>query len=681
MLTGESQPILKDALPMSSHLVYTLDKKHSLSSGTIPLTCRGGAIGVATSTGFSTAKGELVRSILFPKPNRFNFYVDSFKFVGFMGLIGITGALYYLIYYIVNAQDPVEMLLSCGDLVTTVIPPVLPLATTICTSFAIKRLKNKKISCISPPAVNSSGRVAIICFDKTGTLTEDSMTLKGAWDANSQKIEDELERCNPELQENMAACHSLTMLDGELLGDPQEIEIFNKIGWRFYQSDDENIRFIIEKAQSQILVRFIYHFSPILKRMAVVTESEGKLRLHLKGAPEKISPSCVNLPEDYNKQLLHLTRAGYRVLACAYKDISEFDPKTPIEDIEKEATFLGFLVLQNQLKTETHDILKTLEDANIKCYVSTGDALLTGAAVGKECEIIPAENTVYYGDIIHEEVEWRNEEGDLVSSFEDKLAEANVSLALTGSLLEYLANNKSRIIPEIVKKGAVFGRMSPQQKVTLIEQLQTSEALVAMVGDGANDCGALKAADVGLSLSDLEASIAAPFTGKKLECILEILKEGRASLTTSFQCFKFITMYSITEFVCENFLFLNHTNYTEREFLYMDIFLILPFSVFMASTAAHTKLSNYLPPTALFSVDVLVSIWGHLILMTITQGLVFMAMITSDWYTPTEGGYVGAAEPCAENTSMFYVSAAIIWYMCIVFSTGPPFRKSTWRNY
>ena len=67
-----------------------------------------------------------------------------------------------------------------------------------------------------------------------------------------------------------------------------------------------------------------------------------------------------------------------------------------------------------------------------------------------------------------------------------------------------------------------------------------------MCGDGANDCIALKTADVGISLSDAEASIAAPFTSRvtDISCIINLLKEGRCALTTSYQCFKFIEMYS-----------------------------------------------------------------------------------------------------------------------------------------
>jgi cation-transporting ATPase 13A3/4/5 len=90
--------------------------------------------------------------------------------------------------------------------------------------------------------------------------------------------------------------------------------------------------------------------------------------------------------------------------------------------------------------------------------------------------------------------------------------------------------------------------MSPEGKAMLVEDLQrVMKTFVGMCGDGANDCIALKAADSGISLSEAEASIAAPFTSKvqDISCVVTLLREGRASLTTTFQAFKFIELYSM----------------------------------------------------------------------------------------------------------------------------------------
>src|SRR5258705_7118189 len=101
--------------------------------------------------------------------------------------------------------------------------------------------------------------------------------------------------------------------------------------------------------------------------------------------------------------------------------------------------------------------------------------------------------------------------------------------------------------------------MSPDDKALLVENLQrVCKTEVGMCGDGANDCGALKQADVGVSLSETEASIAAPFTSQiqDISCIIILLREGRAALTTSFQCFKFIELYSMIQFSSVTLLYL-----------------------------------------------------------------------------------------------------------------------------
>ena len=94
-------------------------------------------------------------------------------------------------------------------------------------------------------------------------------------------------------------------------------------------------------------------------------------------------------------------------------------------------------------------------------------------------------------------------------------------------------------------KAQVFARMSPDEKHELVERLQSLGYIVAFCGDGANDCGALKAADVGLSLSEAEASVAAPFTSRNpdIGCMVEVIKEGRAALVTSFSCFKYMYVF------------------------------------------------------------------------------------------------------------------------------------------
>lgn len=103
-----------------------------------------------------------------------------------------------------------------------------------------------------------------------------------------------------------------------------------------------------------------------------------------------------------------------------------------------------------------------------------------------------------------------------------------------------------------------------------------------MCGDGANDCGALKKADAGISLSESEASIAAPFTSKvqNIECCVTLIKEGKASLTATFQTFKFIELYALIQFFFTFLLYYVAVQPTDGQYLYIDLVVTFPLTIF-----------------------------------------------------------------------------------------------------
>jgi cation-transporting ATPase 13A3/4/5 len=136
-------------------------------------------LGVVIRTAFLTMKGNLVRDILYPRPNKFKFYQDSLKFIVFMGLIAIVGFLGTLPLMLRQNLSAEEIVDRSLDLITITVPPALPAAMTAGAAFAIARLKRRRIFCISPPRINVSGRVNLMVFDKTGTLTEDGLQVFG----------------------------------------------------------------------------------------------------------------------------------------------------------------------------------------------------------------------------------------------------------------------------------------------------------------------------------------------------------------------------------------------------------------------------------------------------------------------------------------------------------------------
>jgi cation-transporting P-type ATPase 13A2 len=131
-----------------------------------------------------------------------------------------------------------------------------------------------------------------------------------------------------------------------------------------------------------------------------------------------------------------------------------------------------------------------------------------------------------------------------------------------------------------------------------------------MCGDGANDCRALKAAAVGISLSEAEASIAAPFTSKvqDIRCVINLLREGKAAMTTSFQAFKFIELYSVIQLVSCTMLYAIGSNITDTQFLFIDLTALVPLSIVQAWTGSYEKLTKDVPTGTLFYYPVLLSV-------------------------------------------------------------------------
>jgi cation-transporting ATPase 13A3/4/5 len=136
---------------------------------------------------------------------------------------------------------------------------------------------------------------------------------------------------------------------------------------------------------------------------------------------------------------------------------------------------------------------------------------------------------------------------------------------------------------------------------------------VGMCGDGANDCGALKAADVGISLSEAEASIAAPFTSAtpNISCVVSLLREGRCALVTSFQAFKFMASYSFIQFFCQMLLYAFYAMLSGYEFLWMDLLIVLPLAFTSEYTGAYKHLTARKPITSLMSWNVITSLFAQ----------------------------------------------------------------------
>jgi cation-transporting ATPase 13A3/4/5 len=212
--------------------------------------------------------------------------------------------------------------------------------------------------------------------------------------------------------------------------------------------------------------------------------------------------------------LTQYTQKSYRVLSVAYRLLPNMTyakvQRAQREDLEKDLTFLGFIVMRNMLKAGTTETITSLHRANIRTLMATGDNIMTALSVAQECHMIDEKDKIIIIEI-DEKVEglpklvWKytsthqNETNNKINSKEIISQSVNVSfeqkthIAINGQTFKAIKEHYPNLLPKLAVHGTVFARMSPEQKQLLIENLQEVGYYVGMCGDGANDCGALKA--------------------------------------------------------------------------------------------------------------------------------------------------------------------------------------------
>ncbi|XP_013781751.2 probable cation-transporting ATPase 13A3 isoform X3 [Limulus polyphemus] len=795
MLTGESVPETKTPVSrQEDNEVYSPQnhKRHTLFCGTHVIQSRyyghDQVLGVVIRTGFLTAKGELVRSILFPKPLGFKFYQDSMKFILVLFCISAIGMAYSLYLYIHRHASVSKAILRVLDIVTIVVPPALPAAMTVGTVYAQNRLKKSGIFCISPPRINIGGKLKLICFDKTGTLTEEGLDLWGVIEAKSGRFQNLIHdpthlSVENKLLATMATCHSLTMIEGELTGDPLDLKMFAATKWEFDEPGYETTRYdmlmptVVHPPVHQlklehsstslqpnscvcslsaqlftepgkdtsrydtltpIMVKPVQHemydsavetkvpyeigivrqfpFSSSAQRMGVICRTLGKphMDLYVKGAPEKIASLCLKqtLPENFSSLLQDYTLQGFRVIALAWRKLDRkltwhHAQRVKRDQIEFDLTFLGLLVMQNTLKPETTPVIEVLQQAKIRTVMVTGDNILTAVSVARDCGLIPRSDNIIlvsglppddvnracidwqYAESPHIDLEEEDEPSVPVSHQqklninEENKGDQTFHFAIDGRSFAVVRQYFPEVFLRLIVRGTVFARMAPDQKAQLVESLQDIGYIVSMCGDGANDCGALKAADVGISLSEAEASVAAPFTSKipNIECVPIVIREGRCALVTSFSMFRFIALYSLIQFFSVLILYNRFSNLSDFMFLYIDLGIITTLAIVMSYTAAYEKLVAKRPQGSMVSLSNIISLVLQILLVGGIQLAALMLLEYQHWYKRVSFGPQEETLMCWESTTIFLISSFQYLIVAVVFSKGPPYRKSLFSNF
>ncbi len=452
---------------------------------------------------------------------------------------------------------------------------------------------------------------------------------------------------------------------------------------------------LADGTRASLAVVRTFEFTASLRRMSVVVkrDNERGAQVYCKGAPESIASLChpSSLPSDYNAVLDRCTRSGFRVLAVAGKHIDALGwngaQTLTRTQAESQLDFLGLIVFENKLKAATTASIATITtDARLPIKMCTGDSVLTAVSVGKECGIVDAHAEVFTPRLAHGHdkdskapavVEWvsvDNEHNRLDAYTLDPVAREgetprrlkDVELAVSGEILRTLIETCSaETLARILVHCKIFGRFSPEQKQELVERLQTHGYVVAFTGDGANDCGALKSADVGLSLSEAEASVAAPFTSRKkdISAIIHLIREGRSTLSVSFAMFKFMSCYSLAEYFTVILLYGKATSLDNAEYLFIDIFCVLPIAIGLANSLPAKRLFRLPPEARLSSSKPVVSMLGQVILGFLAQTVVYVVLHQKSWYEPPEFDPEDLTLNDMDNTALFRTS---------VFSTSSP---------
>ncbi|KAF8893975.1 hypothetical protein BD779DRAFT_1504591 [Infundibulicybe gibba] len=762
MLTGESVPVSKIPIKDEDLSRWRDNKEESPKNGG----SNQPALAMVARTGFNTTKGALIRSMLFPKPIGFKFYRDSVRFIGVLAGIAGLGFCFSAIEFVRMGLKWQTIVIRALDLITVVVPPALPATLSIGTSFAIGRLRKLGIFCISPSRVNIGGKINVCCFDKTGTLTEDGLDILGVrgLDRTASRFGELLDdvhdlplgTAKATFLHALATCHSLKMVDDEVIGDPLDVKMFGFTRWTLEEGRVAGTGVIKAKSGSAVeqtaLVQTVvrppgsaqfrledalkgaakhahflelgvirtFEFVSALRRMSVVVKrlKSSSMEIYVKGAPEVMAEICNrdSFPHDYDDLLSYYTKRGYRVIAIAGKSIESLSwlkaQRMKREQAESDLHFLGLVIFENRLKPGTAPAIQALRSAHLACRMITGDNPLTAVSVARECGLVNQAAHVFSPTFIKgsttvpasklewtcmDDAAWKLDHYSLKplpppphhTAEVDELNFYDYSLVVTGDVFRWMINYAPlETLQRMLVKTQIFARMSPDEKNEVVERLQSLGYTVLMCGDGANDCAALKAADVGISLSEAEASVAAPFTTSTpdISCVIEVIKEGRAALVTSFSCFKYMALYSLIQFTSVTLLYSFASSLGDFQvFPIIDLFIIIPIAVTMGRTLPFPRIYPKRPTASLVSKKVLASIIGQIIITSSIQVWAYFWVRRQGWYTappqgpPSEEGNKLESKNY-ENSALFLVSCFQYILVAAVFSIGPPYRKPMWTN-
>ncbi|KAJ2157794.1 hypothetical protein GGH15_005312, partial [Coemansia sp. RSA 562] len=721
-LTGEPLPIRKFPVRIddSHYNVAEAGKMSTLFAGTVvsqvqPVTKSTDSLesdrvlALVRFTGTMSDKGQLVRRILFPNPISFIFNEQMRIVVCILVLYSIFVMIMATYLYKGNS---VAIAFYGIFAIAQLLSPLLPAALVIGQSVAATRLRKKKIYCVDPQRIMTAGKVQVLCADKTGTLTRDNLEHYGGRcidPATGKFVEftSDLLATDRLFQQAVASCHAVADLNGQLIGNPVDIEQF-RASKATIDPQPEYLDAIqtapdTNLGKIHVVRRFQFVHARASMSVVILDESTGKLHVFVKGSFERLKAisSARSVPADYDEACADLAREGCYVLAFAHKTLDTADPARVGEftqdELESGCDMLGLLVFKNMLKSDTAQAIAELKHGSTRTVMITGDTALTGIVIARQCGMIPENTRVLLGECKTpaDEIQWVDvDTREPVADIQPHLAElgsdgfSTTELAVGGAAFERLCATGE--IDTLLFKIRVFARMKPTHKVECVEH-HMKYAVTAMCGDGGNDSLALRAAHVGIALSDAEASIVSPFSASNrsvMSCV-ELLRQSRAGLATSFANFTALICYGqVMSGMLKMASFYFSISLTENLWMLIDGAIATGMMLTISLSGPAERLAPSRPTSRILGPQMLASVGGIVLMNWLFSAMSYVWLFRQDWFRCNEHS---AAESEAtkwwlqgdnyESSIMSFVSTFQFINNGFVVNYGYLHRAKWYKNY
>ena len=461
-LTGESTNVDKNDETISGETPLA-DRANMVFSGS--LVTYGRALVLVTETGMNTEIGHIGSLMNAAKEKKTPLQQSLDKFSGRLAIIIMVICAVVFGLSLWQGKTIIDSLMFAVALAVAAIPEALSSIVTIVQAMGTQKMAKENAVIKDLKAVESLGCVSVICSDKTGTLTQNKMTVQRIYINGESIREEELDirlESHRRLIYDMVLNNDSSIVDGKGIGDPTEyalIETSRSIGL-----DENIIRDTLGRVEE-------VPFDSDRKMMSSKYRLHGVPHILTKGALDSILDRCVSIATkdgvrpitDEDKKIIlaqnnRYSEEGLRVLTFAYK---ESDEALSVET-EYNYTFLGLVAMIDPPREESKAAVADAIRAGIKPIMITGDHKITASAIAKQIGIM--------------------RDGDM---------------AVTGMELDAMNDEE---LDRVLEKISVYARVSPENKIRIVEAWQRKGNIVSMTGDGVNDAPALKKADIGVAM-------------------------------------------------------------------------------------------------------------------------------------------------------------------------------------